>query len=150
MTAPETDAGRLSWIDRRPALFCAAWVLACVLLHTLLLLGHFEQFSDEEMIYGGLAKDLSEGLIVDWTRYRGQLREGGPILFGLWTYPFFLLMGPTLFALRVSSLVLLALGMWPWVDLARRLGGRTAAMFMAICMLLPFPSFLRLILSANV
>ena len=120
-----------------------------MLVHTLLLLGHFEQFSDEEMIYGGLAKDLTEGLIVDWTRYRGQLREGGPIFFGLWTYPFFRVLGPTLFALRVASLVLLALGMWPWVDLARRIAGPTAAVFMGLCMLLPFPSFLRLVLSAN-
>lgn len=144
------DLGRrlAAWTDRRPALFCAFYVVASLGLHTLVLLGYYELIDYEEQEYGNPTVGLMDGLLGPYGSYILCVREGGAYLYGLWCYPFFQLLGPSMFSLKLAGVVLLALGTWPWVDLARRLSGAGAAWTMAILLLLPFPFMVRMTVGA--
>ncbi|MHA1568887.1 MAG: hypothetical protein ACTSXZ_05410, partial [Alphaproteobacteria bacterium] len=81
--------------------------------------------------------------------YVTRVREGGAHLYHWWVVPFFFLFGPSLFAFKLSALVLMILASWVWVDLARHVGGAKSAAAMALLLLLPPPFYLRMALTPS-
>ena len=135
----------LGFIDARPwragLVFVALWLA----LHTVVTLGYYERFIDYETLkYGYMAKDLDQGLIADVRVYQYFYREGSALVIGFLVYPFFELLGPSIFALQLAGAWFMGLGSWPWIDLARRIAGPRGAVAMALMLLLPFPFYLRM------
>lgn len=134
--------------DRHPVYFCLLFALACVVVHTVLLLGYFEGIDYEEPRIGDLPKDLIQGRLSSVRSYQMVQREGAFYPFAYWTVPFFALLGPSLFAAKYAGVFLVAIGVWPWVDLARRIGGAAAAVGVGLLLLLPFPFYVRMTMCA--
>ena len=141
----ESQGRVLALIDRRPTAFLLLFVCVQLVVQIFLLYGHYEFFDVEELKYGQMAKDMLTGkpLLTPFS-YATREREGGAHLFHLWVYPFYRLLGPSGFSFKLAALLLMALGSWVWVDLARRIGGAACALAMALLLVLPPPFYLRM------
>src|SRR3989454_2362389 len=85
---------------------------------------------DDELRVGTMAQELVTGLKMPFTEYRGSNWMLGTLVMGALTSGFFLLFGPTLFALKLAALLVftLALAFWYWT-IQRAAGERVAGYF---------------------
>src|SRR5438309_1437586 len=107
-------------------LFVASRLLYLVLIdpHYLLIL------SFEELYRGTIAQEILTGLSMPLTEYRADNYSGGSLVIGALAAGFFLLFGPTVFALKLAPLLMftLALAFWYWT-IQRAAGERVARYF---------------------
>src|SRR5438132_5991710 len=107
-------------------LFVASRLLYLVLIdpHYLLIL------SFEELYRGTIAQEILTGLSMPLTEYRADNYSGGSLVIGALAAGFFLLFGPTVFALKLAPLLMLtlALAFWYWT-IQRATGERVASYF---------------------
>src|SRR5437660_854526 len=85
---------------------------------------------DDELRVGTMAQELVTGPTLPFTEYRGSNWMLGTLVMGALTSGFFLLFGPTLFALKLAALLVftLALAFWYWT-IQRAAGERVAGYF---------------------
>src|SRR2546427_1243027 len=107
-------------------LFVASHLLYLVLIDPRYLLS----YPVEELYRGTIAQELATGLKIPFTEYRADTYSGGSLVIGTLASGFFLLFGPTLFALKLAPLCLftLALAFWYWT-IEREAGKREARHF---------------------
>src|SRR5207247_9122745 len=93
-------------------LFCASRLLYLVLIEP----GSLLNCPREELYRGTIAQELVTGLTMPFTEYRANNHEGGSLAIGVLAAGFFLLFGPTVFALKLAPLLAfpLALAFWYW------------------------------------
>src|SRR2546426_4392108 len=77
---------------------------------------HLLIYTVEELYRGAIAQELVTGLKLPFTEYRADNYSGGSLVIGALAAGFFLLFGPTLFALKLAPLLVftLALVFWYW------------------------------------
>src|SRR5713226_5888726 len=107
-------------------LFVASRLLYVVLIDPSYLL----TYPDEELYRGTIAQELVTGLTLPFTEYRADNYAGGSLVIGALAAGFFLLFGPTLFALKLAPLLLFTLSLvfWYWT-IERAAGERVAGYF---------------------
>src|SRR3989441_1896947 len=107
-------------------LFVASHLLYLVLVHP----GSLLNYPGEELYRGTIAQELVTGLKLPFTEYRADNYSGGSLVIGALAAGFFLLFGPTLFALKLAPLLVftLALAFWYWT-LQRYASERVARYF---------------------
>src|SRR3989442_6854288 len=94
-------------------LFVASRLLNVALIHPSYLLINF---SGDELYRGTIAQELLTGLTLPFTEYRADNYALGSLVIGALAAGFFLLFGPTVFALKLAPLLMftLALAFWYW------------------------------------
>src|SRR5207245_1000682 len=107
-------------------LFVASRLLYLLLIDPSYLLTH----PGDELYVGTIAQELVTVLTLPFTEYRGSNWMLGTLVMGALTSGFFLLFGPTLFALKLAALLVftLALAFWYWT-IQRAAGERVAGYF---------------------
>lgn len=96
----------------------------------------------EELARGVLPLHLERGLLMPVHKYQFDEYAGGSVVMGLLAYPFFRILGPSHFALKLSGL-LFSLALFSVLFfLAKRFFGRTAAVFTGLVFLLAPTSYL--------
>ena len=112
------------------------------LLYPVLFVPPSSFANPEDLVRGTLAHDLIHGLKVPFWEYLADYYSGGSVVVGLLAVPFFLLFGPSLFALRLVAILfsLAVLLIW-YVFVARNFDSR-AALFAALFFVLPPPLYL--------
>src|SRR5438128_10054378 len=77
---------------------------------------HLLIYPGEELYRGVIAQELVTGLTLPFTEYRADNYALGSLVIGALASGFFLLFGPTLFALKLAPLLVftLALAFWYW------------------------------------
>src|SRR5713101_6485973 len=91
---------------------------------------HLVLYGGEELYRGTIAQELVTGLTLPLTEYRADNYSGGSLVIGALAAGFFLLFGPTAFALKLAPLLVftLALAFWYWT-IQRAAGERVAGYF---------------------
>jgi 4-amino-4-deoxy-L-arabinose transferase-like glycosyltransferase len=107
-------------------LFVASHLLYLVLIHP----SHLSPQLSDELYVGTIAQELVTGLTLPFPEYRGSNHMLGTLVIGALAAGFFLLCGPTVFALKLASLLVftLALVFWYWT-IQRYAGERVAGYF---------------------
>jgi len=107
-------------------LFLASRLLYLVLIDPTYLL----YYSSEQLYRGTIAQELVTGLTLPFIDYRADNYSGGSLVIGALAAGFFLLFGPTVFALKLAPLMVftLALAFWYWT-LQRYADERVAGSF---------------------
>ena len=107
-------------------LFVASRLLYLVLIEP----GSLPTEVTDELYLGVIAQELVTGLTLPFTEYRANSYSGGSLVIGALAAGFFLLFGPTVFALKLAPLVFftLALVFWYWT-IQRAAGVRVARYF---------------------
>jgi hypothetical protein len=110
-------------------LFVASRLLYLVSIDPGYLLSS-DSYLFEELYRGTIAQELVTGLTMPFTEYRANNHEGGSLAIGALAAGFFLLFGPTVFALKLAPLLVftLALAFWYWT-IQRYAGERVAQHF---------------------
>ena len=96
----------------------------------------------EDLVRGTLAYDLIHGLKVPFWDYLADYYSGGSVVVGIVTVPFFLLIGPSLFALRVVAVLVSLAVLLVWCTFVARNFEPRAALFTALFFVLPPPIYL--------
>src|SRR5881296_3440586 len=112
-------------------LFVASRLLYLVLINpSSLLSASSYPYLFGELYRGTIAQELVTGLAMPFTEYRVTNFSLGPLVIGAMAAGFFLLFGPTLFALKLAPLLVftLALVFWYWT-IQRYAGERVAGSF---------------------
>jgi 4-amino-4-deoxy-L-arabinose transferase-like glycosyltransferase len=109
-------------------LFVASRLLYLVLIDP----SHLSPQLGDELYQGTIAQELVTGLSMPFVEYRGSNYMLGTLVMGALAAGFFYLFGPTLFALKLASLLVftLALAFWYWT--IERASGRQVAGSIAI------------------
>src|SRR5438105_3470706 len=104
--------------------------VASRLLYLVLIDPSHLPYGGEELYRGTIAQELVTGLHMPFTEYRADNYSGGSLVIGALAAGFFLLFGPTLFALKLAPLLLftLALVFWYWT-IQQYAGERVAGYF---------------------
>ncbi len=118
--------------DARAALggFLLLFVASRLLYVVLIDPGYLLIQPGDELYVGTIAQELVTGLSMPFAEYRGSNYMLGTLVIGALAAGFFLLFGPTVFALKLASLLVftLALAFWYWT-LQRAAGERVARYF---------------------
>src|SRR5206468_4734418 len=86
----------------------------------------------EELYRGTVAQELVTGLKMPFIEYRADNYSGGTLVMGALTSGFFLLFGPTLFALKLAALLVFTLALLFWYQTIRRAAGERVARYFAL------------------
>src|SRR5207302_3026672 len=108
--------------------------VASRLLYLVLIDPSHLPYRGEELYRGAIAQELLTGLQMPFTEYRADNYSWGSLVIGALAAGFFLLFGPTLFALKLAPLLLftLALVFWYWTIqqyVSERVAGYFALLF---------------------
>src|SRR5437899_5072453 len=87
---------------------------------------------DDELRVGTMAQELVTGLKMPFTEYRGSNWMLGTLVMGALTSGFFLLFGPTVFALKLAALLVFTLALLFWYQTIRRAAGERVARYFAL------------------
>src|SRR5437660_10906558 len=87
---------------------------------------------DDELRVGTMAQELVTGLKMPFTEYRGSNWMLGTLVMGALTSGFFLLFGPTVFALKLAPLLVFTLALLFWYQTIRRAAGERVARYFAL------------------
>src|SRR5438309_7702949 len=117
-------------------LFVASRLLYVVLIDP----GHMVYYGAQELYRGPIAQDLVTGLKMPFTESLADNYSGGSLVIKALTAQFFLLFGPSLFALILAPLLVftLALVFWYWT-IQRAAGERVAGYFALLFCFSPPP-----------
>src|SRR2546428_2292765 len=134
-TSSDTQAPRGRVISPNLSLggFLLLFVASRLLYLVLIDPGHL-YYIGEELYRGAVAQELVTGLKMPFIDYRADSYAGGSLVVGVLAAGFFLLFGPTVFALKLAPLFLfaLALVLWYWTiqrTAGERVGGYFALLF---------------------
>src|SRR3989442_15481791 len=116
-----------------PMMTLSRLLLLCVasrLLYLVLLNpSYLFTYLGEELYRGTIAQELVTGLTMPFTEYRADNYAGGSLVIGALAAGFFVLSGPTLFALKLAPLLVFALALVFWYWTIQRPGERVAGYF---------------------
>src|SRR2546422_280342 len=118
-------------------LFVASRLLYLVLIDPV----HLFVYPFDELYRGTIAQELVTGLKMPFTEYRADNFSRGSLVIGALAAGFFLLFGPTVFALKLAPLLLftLALAFWYWT--IQRYAGEREARYFAVLFCVSPPLF---------
>ncbi|TLY45086.1 MAG: glycosyltransferase family 39 protein [Nitrospirae bacterium] len=108
-------------------LFVASRLLYLVLINP----GHL-YYIGEELYRGTVAQELVTGLKMPFIEYRADNYSGGSLVIGALASGFFLLFGPTVFALKLAPLLVFTLALLFWYQTIRRAAGERVARYFAL------------------
>src|SRR2546425_4977023 len=94
--------------------------------------GYWVRYGGEELYRGTIAEELITGLTLPFTEYRADNYAGGSLVIGGIAAGFFLLFGPTLFALKLAPLLLFTLALAIWYRTIHRTAGERVARYFAL------------------
>lgn len=125
---------------------CFTLLLAFFLVTRLALLLHSElaRVHLEELYLGVIGHDMLNGLIMPLWEYPYHPYDAGTLLFGVTIVPFFWLLGPSYFALKLAALLFAACTFGLWYLFMLRFFGRRAAAIMGLVMCFAPPGFINL------
>src|SRR3989449_2556525 len=109
-------------------LFVASRLLYLVLIDPSYLL----TFPDDELYMGTIAQELVTGPTLPFTEYRVSNYMLGTLVMGALAAGFFLLFGPTIFALKLAPLLVFTLALAIWYQTIRRTAGARVAGYFAL------------------
>src|SRR3989441_4062880 len=109
-------------------LFVASRLLYVVLIDP----DYLVLYGGEELYRGTIAQELITGLTLPFTEYRADNYAGGSLVIGGIAAGFFLLFGPTLFALKLAPLLLFTLALAIWYRTIHRTAGERVARYFAL------------------
>jgi len=109
-------------------LFVASRLLYLVLIDP----GHLPLYGEEELYRGTIAQELVTGLKMPFTEYRADNYSGGSLVIGVLAAGFFLLCGPTVFALKLAPLLVFTLALVFWYWTVQRAAGEGVAGYFAL------------------
>src|SRR2546426_1111477 len=118
-------------------LFVASRLLYVVLIDPNYVLIHL----GEELYRGAIAEELVTGLKMPFTEYRADNYSGGSLVIGALASGFFLLFGPTVFALKLAPLFLFTLALVFWYWTIERAAGERVARYFAVLFCFSPPLF---------
>src|SRR5712692_571121 len=118
-------------------LFVASRLLYLMLIDPGFLLN----YPGEELYRGTIAQELVTGLTLPFPEYRADNYSGGSLVIGAMAAGFFLLFGPTLFALKLAPLVMFTLALIFWYWTIQRAAGERVAGYFAILFCFSPPLF---------
>ncbi len=118
-------------------LFVASRLLYVVLIHPIYL---FPQ-PDDELYVGTIAQELVTGLTMPLVEYRGSNYMLGTLMIGALASGFFLLFGPTVFTLKLASLLVFTLALAFWYRTIERAAGERVAGYFAFLFCFSPPLF---------
>ena len=87
---------------------------------------------DDELYVGTMAQEIVTGLKMPFTEYRENNYMLGTLVMGALAAGFFLLFGPTLFALKLASLLVFTLALVFWYRTILRAAGERVADYFAL------------------
>src|SRR3989442_4709790 len=87
---------------------------------------------DDELYVGTMAQEIVTGLKMPFTEYRENNYMLGTLVMGALAAGFFLLFGPTLFALKLASLLVFTLALVFWYRTILRAAGEPVADYFAL------------------
>jgi dolichyl-phosphate-mannose-protein mannosyltransferase len=110
--------------------FLLLFVASHLLYLVLIAPNYLFVFPGEELYRGTIAQELVTGLTLPFAEYRASNHMLGTLVIGALAAGFFLVFGPTVFALKLASLLVftLALVFWYWT-IERAAGERVAGYF---------------------
>jgi len=108
-------------------LFVASRLLYLVLINP----GHL-YYIGEELYRGTVAQEFVTGLKMPFIEYRADNYSGGSLVIGALASGFFLLFGPTVFALKLAPLLVFTLALLFWYQTIRRAAGERVARYFAL------------------
>src|SRR2546425_8299681 len=100
-------------------LFVASRLLYVVLIHP----GYVPPQLGDELYVGTIAQELVTGLTLPFPEYRTNNFALGTLVIGALAAGFFLLFGPTLFALKLAALLVSTLALAFWYSTLQRAAG---------------------------
>src|SRR5437867_2160556 len=107
--------------------------VASRLLYLLLIdPSYLSPLLDDELYMGVMAQELVTGPTLRFTEYRGSNYMLGTLLMGALAAGFFLLFGPTIFALKLAALLVFTLALAIWYQTIRRTAGARVAGYFAL------------------
>src|SRR5438128_2826138 len=109
-------------------LFVASRLLYLVLIDPARLV----VWGGEELYRGTIAQELVTGLKMPFIEYRADNYSGGSLVIGALASGFFLLFGPTVFALKLAPLLVFTLALLFWYQTIRRAAGERVARYFAL------------------
>src|SRR2546428_7408207 len=118
-------------------LFVASRLLYLVLIEPSYLLAWLE----EEIYRGTIAQELVTGLTLPFTEFRRDSYSGGSLVIGALAAGFFMLFGPTVFALKLAPLFLFTLALLFWYWTIQRYAGERVAGYFAMLFCFSPPLF---------
>jgi len=134
MTPSDNARATLGWLL---LLFVASHLLYLVLIYPTYL---SRQLLDE-LYRGTIAQELVTGLKMPFTEYRADNYSGGSLVIGPLAAGFFLLFGPTVFALKLAPLFLFTLALVFWYWTIERAAGERVARYFAVLFCFSPPLF---------
>lgn len=139
----------ITYIKTKPRLILGGLIALFVGLRLLVLLsGGMHAFEAEELYRGVIGREIIDGLKMPFWDYQADHYSGGSLLVGLAAAPFFMLLGPSLFALKLAPLLFALLTLIFLWGFMRRYFGLQAAVFSSLFFILAPPAFIRLSLVA--
>jgi len=110
-----------------------------LLSRILHLLFYFPEPYTEELLRGTIAKELIEGLKIPFFDYAADHYSGGSLIYGALTVPLFLLLGKSVFTLRLTALFFQLGAFLTWYALMKRFFSQKAALYTALLYLFTPP-----------
>src|SRR2546425_4809701 len=118
-------------------LFVASRLLYVVLIDP----GHMVYYGAQELYRGPIAQDLVTGLKMPFTESLADNYSGGSLVIKALTAQFFLLFGPSLFALILAPLLVFTLALVFWYWTIERVAGERVAGYFALLFCFSPPLF---------
>src|SRR5947209_14803922 len=115
-------------LSRFLLLFVASRLLYLMLIDPV----HLFVYPFDELYRGTIAQELVTGLKMPFTEYRADNFSGGSLVIGVLAAGFFLLFGPTIFALKLAPLLVFTLALAIWYQTIRRTAGARVAGYFAL------------------
>src|SRR3989454_12145128 len=116
-------------------LFVASRLLYLVLIHP----SYLSPQLDDELYVGTMAHELVTGPTLPFTEYRVSNYMLGTLVMGTLAAGFFLLFGPTIFALKLAALLVFTLALAIWYQTIRLAAGARVAGYFALLFCLSPP-----------
>ena len=111
------------------------------LLYLVLIDPSHLPYRGEELYRGAIAQELLTGLQMPFTEYRADNYSGGSLVIGALAAGFFLLFGPTVFALKLAPLFLFTLALVFWYWTIQQYAGERVARYFALLFCVSPPLF---------
>src|SRR5438105_1796468 len=115
--------------------------VASRLLYLVLIDPSHLPYRGEELYRGAIAQELVTGLQMPFTEYRADNYSGGSLVIGALAARFFLLFGPTVFALKLAPLFLFTLALVFWYWTIQQYAGERVARYFALLFCFSPPLF---------
>src|SRR2546427_12473312 len=115
--------------------------VASRLLYLMLINPSYLNYMGEELYRGAIAQELVTELKIPFTEYRADNYSGGSLVIGALAAGFFLLFGPTVFALKLAPLLLFTLALLFWYQTIQRATSKRVAGYFAVLFCFSPPLF---------